>query len=78
MVRRWDFSENEWACRDLLIADFPDAVRRWTAEELEEVEGIGESAAKMLLELIDGKPVPGGKIRLETELVIGESVHKLS
>ena len=35
MVGRWDFSENEWACRDLLIADFPDAVRRWTPEELE-------------------------------------------
>ena len=39
---------------------------------------IGESAAQMLLELIDGKPVPGGKTRLETELVIGESVHKLT
>ena len=38
MVRRWDFSENEWACRDLLIADFPDAVRRWTAEELAEMD----------------------------------------
>ena len=38
MVRRWDFSENEWACRDLLIADFPDAVRRWTAEELENMD----------------------------------------
>ena len=38
MVRRWDFSENEWACRDLLIADFPDAVRRWTAEELEDMD----------------------------------------
>ena len=25
MVRRWDFSENEWACRDLLIAAFPEA-----------------------------------------------------
>ena len=25
MVRRWDFSENEWACRDLLIATFPEA-----------------------------------------------------
>ena len=22
MVRRWDFSENEWACRDLLIASY--------------------------------------------------------
>lgn len=38
IVRRWDFSENEWACRDLLIADFPDAVRRWTAEELEDMD----------------------------------------
>lgn len=38
MVRRWDFSENEWACRDLLITDFPDAVRRWTAEELEDMD----------------------------------------
>ena len=38
MVRRWDFSENEWASRDLLIADFPDAVRRWTEEELEDMD----------------------------------------
>ena len=38
MVRRWDFSENEWACRDLLISDFPDAVRRWTADELEDMD----------------------------------------
>ena len=28
MVRRWDFSENEWACRDLLIAAFPQAASR--------------------------------------------------
>ena len=38
MVRRWDFSENEWACRDLLIAAFPEAVRRWSAEELSEMD----------------------------------------
>ena len=38
MVRRWDFSENEWACRDLLITAFPEAVSRWTAEELEEMD----------------------------------------
>ena len=38
MVRRWDFSEDEWACRDLLIAAFPEAVRRWTAEELEDID----------------------------------------
>ncbi len=28
MVRRWNFSEDEWACRDLLIAAFPEAVSR--------------------------------------------------
>ena len=38
MVRRWDFSEHEWACRDLLIAAFPDAVRFWSAEELSEMD----------------------------------------
>ena len=37
-VRNWDFSENEWACRDLLIAAFPDAVRFWSAEELLEMD----------------------------------------
>lgn len=25
MVRRWDFPEDEWACRDLLIVAYPDA-----------------------------------------------------
>ena len=38
MVRRWDFSENEWACRDLLIAAFPEAVSRWSEEELAEMD----------------------------------------
>jgi hypothetical protein len=38
MVRRWDFSADEWACRDLLIAAFPEAVSRWTAEELEDMD----------------------------------------
>ena len=38
MVRRWDFSENEWACRDLLITAFPEAVRFWTTEELSEMD----------------------------------------
>lgn len=51
MVRRWDFSENEWACRDLLIADFPDAVRRWTAEELEDMD-----TQDLLCEIGDGDP----------------------
>lgn len=38
MVKRWDFSENEWACRDLLIAAFPQAVKPWTPEELSEMD----------------------------------------
>ena len=38
MVRRWDFSEDEWDCRDLLIAAFPEAVSRWTVEELEDMD----------------------------------------
>lgn len=37
MVRRWDFDENEWACRDLLIAAFPQAASRWSQEELAEM-----------------------------------------
>ena len=35
MVRRWDFSENERACRDLLIAAFPEVTGHWTADDLE-------------------------------------------
>ena len=38
MVRRWDFSENEWACRDMLIAAFPEAVSSWSEEELAEMD----------------------------------------
>lgn len=38
MVRRWDFEENEWACRDLLIAAFPQMAGRWTAKELAEMD----------------------------------------
>ena len=38
MVRRWDFGENEWACRDLLIVAFPEAASRWSAEELSEMD----------------------------------------
>ena len=37
-MHRWDFSEDEWACRDLLIAAFPEAVSRWTAKELEDMD----------------------------------------
>ena len=51
MVRRWDFSQNDLACRDLLIADFPDAVRRWTAEELEDMD-----TQDLLAEIGDNDP----------------------
>ena len=51
MVYRWDFSENEMACRDLLIADFPHAVRRWTAEELE-----GMDTQDLLYQIADSDP----------------------
>ena len=37
MVHRWDFDENEWACRDLLLAAFPGAVRRWSPEEQQDM-----------------------------------------
>ena len=37
MVRRWDFEENEWACRDLLIAAFPQAASRWSEAKLAEM-----------------------------------------
>lgn len=58
MVRRWDFSENEFACRDLLIADFPDAVQRWTTEELEDMDTqdllykIGDSDPKTAVQMM--------------------------
>lgn len=64
MVRRWDFSENEWACRDLLIADFPDAVRRWTVEDLENMD-----TQELLCETGDSDPqaaVQMMKLLLET------------
>ena len=38
MVRRWDFSENGQACRDLLITAFPEAASRWSVEELSEMD----------------------------------------
>lgn len=38
MIRWWDFSENEWACRDMLIAAFPEAVSSWSEEELAEMD----------------------------------------
>ena len=63
MVRRWDFSENEWACRDLLIFAFPEAVRCWSAEELSEMDAMdllvetgehdAETAIQMMKLLLD-------------------------
>lgn len=63
MVRRWDFSENEWACRDLLIAAFPEAVKHWSAEELSEMDAMDllvetgehnpETALQMMKLLLD-------------------------
>ena len=58
MVGRWEFSENEWACRDLLIAAFPEAVKRWSAEELYEMgagdilEGVREQDPEVGLQMM--------------------------
>ena len=51
MVRRWDFSEDEWACRDLLIAAFPQVISRWSVEELSEMD-----ATELLMETAEGDP----------------------
>ena len=63
MVRRWNFSEDEWACRDLLIAAFPEAVRRWSTDELSEMDNMDllvetgehdpETAIQMMKLLLD-------------------------
>ena len=37
MVRNWDFSENEFADCDLLIASFPEAVKHLSKETLEDM-----------------------------------------
>ena len=52
MVRRWDFSENEWACRDLLIAAFPEVTNHWTADDLE----IMDDTRSLLVEVSDQDP----------------------
>ena len=51
MVRRWDLSENGQACRDLLIAAFPEAASRWSAEELSEMD-----ASEFLVETAEHDP----------------------
>ena len=37
-VRRWDFSRYEWACRDLLLAAFPNAASRFTPAQRAEMD----------------------------------------
>lgn len=51
MVRRWDFSENEWAVRDWLLAVFPQAAAGREPEELREL-----TAADLLAETADRDP----------------------
>lgn len=51
MVRRWDFSEHEQACRDLLIAAFPAAISHLAAEDLDRMD-----TQSMLLEVSDQDP----------------------
>lgn len=63
MASRWDFSENEWACRDLLIVAFPEAVNRWSSEEFSEMDAMDlmveigerdpETAIQMMKLLLD-------------------------
>lgn len=63
LVRRRDFSEYEWADRDLLVMTFPELASHWTAQELEEMDVadlIGETAefspetaVKMMKYLLD-------------------------
>lgn len=35
-VAQWDFSVHEWACRDLLVASYPQLVKDWTLEEIDD------------------------------------------
>lgn len=51
MVCRWDFSEHEQACRDLLIATFPAAISYLTAEDLARMD-----TQSLLLEVSDQDP----------------------
>lgn len=59
MVRRWDFSEDEWAYRDRLIAAFSEAVSLWTSEELSEMdtmellEKVGEQNLEVGIQMLE-------------------------
>lgn len=68
MVRRWDLSENEWACRDLLIATFPEEVACWSEEELSKMD-IGD-----LLEKV-GQRSPEAGIRMMRYLLDTAEEH---
>lgn len=50
-VRSWDFSQYEWACRDLLLAAFPDAARRFSP-----VECAGMDTMDLLLAVAEADP----------------------
>lgn len=57
-VRRWDFSEREWACRELLAVNFPEAVRLWPPEELAYLDendviwGVGEKDPRLAIQMV--------------------------
>ncbi len=50
-VRRWDFSRYEWACRDLLLAAFPNATSRFTLAQRAEMDTMD-----LLLGVADSDP----------------------
>lgn len=55
MVRRWDFSQNEWACRDLLAAAFPTAAGKdgaTTMDVLLDTEEWDPETALAMMELL--------------------------
>ena len=37
-VKNWDFSEQEWACRDLLVASYPQIKKEWDFEQLKDAD----------------------------------------
>ena len=86
MVRRWDFSKDEQACRDLLIVAFPEAASLWSAEELSEMD-----ASDFLVETAEHNPetaIQMMKLLLDTaeshlqnpevaELLVGNELYDL-
>ncbi len=37
-VKDWDFSDQEWACRDLLVASYPQIKKEWDFEQLRDAD----------------------------------------